>query len=119
VPVDRALKIDAKVSPRDIGHLKPGQQVKVKVATYDFARYGASTGVLEQLSASNFLDEKGNPYFKALVSLDHDYVGSTPGRYPITPGMTVTAEIITGKKTLLQYILKPIFTQMSSSFHER
>ncbi len=119
VPVGRELKIDAKVTPRDIGHLKPGQRVKIKVATYDFARYGAVEGTLERLSASSFLDEKGNPYFKALIDMDHDYVGDIPGRFPITPGMTVTADIITGNKTLLQYMLKPIFTQTRSAFHER
>jgi HlyD family secretion protein/adhesin transport system membrane fusion protein len=119
VPTGRELKIDAKVSTRDIGHLKPGQRVKVKVGTYDYARYGAVMGTLERLSASSFLDEKGNPYFKATITLDQDYVGDVAGRYPITPGMTVTAEIITGDKTLLQYMLKPIFTQMTSSFHER
>lgn len=119
VPVDRELKVDAKVTPRDIGHLRPGQRVKVKVATYDFARYGAIEGTLERLSASSFLDEKGNPYFKAMIDLDHDYVGDVPGRFPVTPGMTVTADIITGDKTLLQYMLKPIFAQMVSSFHER
>ncbi len=119
VPVGRELKIDAKVSTRDIGHLRPGQRVKVKVGTYDYARYGAIMGTLERLSASSFLDEKGNPYFKATITLDKDYVGPVAGVYPVTPGMTVTADIITGEKTLLQYMLKPIYTQMTSSFHER
>jgi len=119
VPVGRELRIDAKVSTRDIGHLRPGQRVKVKVGTYDYSRYGGIMGTLERLSASSFLDEKGNPYFKASIKLDQDYVGNVPGRYPVTPGMTVTAEIITGQKSLLQYMLKPIYTQMTSSFHER
>jgi len=119
IPVDREMKIDAKVATRDVGHLKIGQRVKVKVTTYDFARYGAVMGSLERVSASNFVDEKGQPYFKALVTLDQDYVGSVPGALPITPGMTVNAEIITGDKTLLQYMLKPIFSSMQTSFHER
>lgn len=119
VPVGRELVVDAKVSTRDIGHLKPGQPVKIKVGTYDYARYGGIMGTLKRLSATSFLDEKGNPYFKASITLDHDYVGDVPGRYPVTPGMTVTAEIITGEKSLLQYMLKPIYTQMTSSFHER
>ena len=119
VPVGRELEVDAKVSTRDIGHLKPGQRVKVKVGTYDYSRYGGIQGALVRLSPSSFLDEKGNPYFKATIKLDQDYVGTVPGRYPVTPGMTVTAEIITGQKSLLQYMLKPIYTQMTSSFHER
>jgi HlyD family secretion protein/adhesin transport system membrane fusion protein len=119
VPVDRELKVEAKVTPRDIGFLKPGQRVKVKVATYDFARYGAVMGTLQQTSASSFINDKGDPYFKAIVSLDRDYVGDTPGMFRVGPGMTVTAEVITGDKTLLQYMLKPIFTQLRQSFHER
>ncbi|MDA8230323.1 MAG: HlyD family type I secretion periplasmic adaptor subunit [Magnetospirillum sp.] len=119
VPVDRELMIEAKVNTRDVGHLKAGQRVKVKVATWDFARYGAVMGTLRRVSASTFLDEKGEPYFKAMIALDHDYVGTEPGRHAITPGMTVEADIVTGNKTLLQYLLKPIFTQMHQSFHER
>lgn len=119
VPVDTEMKVDAKVTTRDIGHLRVGQPVKVKVTTYDFARYGAVTGRLTTLSASSFLDEKGQPYFKAIVALDAGYVGDVPGKFAITPGMTVQAEIVTGDKTLLQYILKPIFTQFQQSFHER
>jgi HlyD family secretion protein/adhesin transport system membrane fusion protein len=119
VPVEKDLKVETKINTRDIGHLRVGQPVKVKVTTYDFARYGAVTGTLVRISASSFTDEKGIPFFKGLVALDHDYVGPTPNLYPISPGMTVSAEIVTGEKTLLQYILKPIFTQVQQSFHER
>lgn len=119
VPVDREMKVEAKVQPRDIGHLKVGQKVKVKVTTYDFARYGAIFGELQAVSATSFLNEKNEPYFKAQVKLDRNFVGGDPGMHVVTPGMTVQTEIITGNKTLLQYMLKPIFTQMEQSFHER
>jgi HlyD family secretion protein/adhesin transport system membrane fusion protein len=119
VPVDTAMKIDARIQTRDVGHLKIGQPVKVKVTTYDFARYGAVKGVLSQISATTFLDEKGQPYFKGIIDLENNYVGDAPGKFTIHPGMTVQAEIITGDKTLLAYMLKPIFTQLQSSFHER
>lgn len=119
VPVDREMKVEAKVMPRDIGHLKFGQRVKVKVATYDFARYGFIWGELTGMSATSFLNDKGEPYFKAQVKLSKNYVGDEPGMHVVTPGMTVQAEVITGDKTLLQYMLKPIFTQMQQSFHER
>ncbi len=119
VPVDREMKVEAKVMPRDVGHLKPGQRVKVKVTTYDFARYGAIYGELQSVSATSFLNDKGEPYFKAQVRLEKSHVGDDPGVHVVTPGMTVQAEIITGNKTLLQYMLKPIFTQMQQSFHER
>lgn len=119
VPIDDEMKIDAKINTKDVGHLKVGQPVKVKVTTYDFARYGAVEGTLTKISASSFTDEKGNPYFKGVIALSNNYVGKVPGRFMIHPGMTVTAEIITGDKTLLQYMLKPIFTQIQQSFHER
>lgn len=119
VPVDREMKVDARVLPRDIGHVKPGQRVKVKVSAYDFARYGSIYGELQNVSATSFLNEKGEPYFKAQVRLEKAFVGNEPGVHAVTPGMTVQTEIITGNKTLLQYMLKPIFTQMQQSFHER
>lgn len=119
VPVDQEMRVEAKVLPRDVGHLHVGQKVRVKVTTYDFARYGSISGTLERISASSFLNEKGEPFFKANVSLDKSYVGSTPGYFQVAPGMTVSAEIITGDKTLFQYMLKPIFTQLQQSFHER
>lgn len=119
VPIDLQMKIDAKINTKDVGHLKVGQPVKVKVTTYDFARYGSVMGSLTKISASSFTDEKGNPFFKGVIELNHNYVGDIPGRYVIQPGMSVSAEIITGDKTLLQYMLKPIFTQVQQSFHER
>lgn len=119
VPADHQLRIDAKVLPRDVGHVKPGQRVKIKVTTFDFARYGSIMGELTRISASTFINEKGEPYFKAVVTLERAYVGDDPAKYAIRPGMTVQAEVLTGDKTLLQYMLKPVFTQLQQSFHER
>lgn len=119
VPADTELKVEAKVLPRDVGHVKPGQRVKVKVSTFDFARYGSIMGELTRISASSFLNEKGEPFFKATVKLDKAFVGDNPASHQIRPGMTVQAEVMTGDKTLLQYMLKPIFTQLQQSFHER
>jgi adhesin transport system membrane fusion protein len=119
VPADQELRVEVKILPRDIGHVKLGQRVKVKVSTYDFARYGSIYGELIRISASSFLNEKGEPHFKAIVSLEKNYVGDDPSTHAIAPGMTVQAEVMTGDKTLLQYMLKPIFTQLQQSFHER
>lgn len=119
VPADTELKVEAKVQPRDVGHVKPGQRVKIKVSTFDFARYGSIMGELTRVSASSFLNEKNEPFFKATVKLDKAFVGDDPEFHRIRPGMTVQAEVMTGDKTLLQYMLKPIFTQLQQSFHER
>jgi HlyD family type I secretion membrane fusion protein len=119
VPADTELRVEAKVLPRDVGHVKVGQRVKIKVTTFDFARYGSIMGDLTRISASSFLNEKGEPFFKATVTLDKAFVGDDPTVHQIRPGMTVQAEVMTGDKTLLQYMLKPVFTQLQQSFHER
>lgn len=119
VPADQELRAEAKILPKDVGHVKLGQKVKIKVSTYDFARYGFIWGELTRISASSFLNEKGEPHFKGQVTLSKNYVGEDSAKHVISPGMTVTAEVITGDKTLLQYMLKPIFTQLQQSFHER
>ncbi|WP_142850190.1 HlyD family type I secretion periplasmic adaptor subunit [Telmatospirillum sp. J64-1] len=120
VPVDDELLVEAKLSPRDIGHVHEGQPVTVKFATYDFVRYGSVPGQLESVSATTYVDEKdGQPYYRGLVRLDRSYVGNDPDQNAILPGMTVQADILTGQKTLLQYLLKPIHVSLTHAFRER
>ncbi len=119
VPMDEELIVEARISTRDIGHVQVGHPVTVKVTTYDFARYGGITGELKDLSASTYLDEVGNPYFRGIVAVDQNYVGHDPERNRILPGMTVQADISTGKKTLLQYLLKPVYASINQGFRER
>lgn len=120
VPIDDDLLVEAKISTRDVGHLHEGKKVVVKVASYDFVRYGSVNGVLTQISATTYVDEKdSSPYYKGRIKLDHPWVGGKKGENPILPGMTVQADIITGDKTLLQYLLKPIQVGLAQAFHER
>ncbi|MBI5162546.1 MAG: HlyD family type I secretion periplasmic adaptor subunit [Magnetospirillum sp.] len=120
VPVDDDLLVETKISTRDVGHLHEGQKVVVKVATYDFVRYGSVSGTLKQISATTYIDEKDNsPYYKGWVSLPQAWVGDHPDENRILPGMTVQADIITGEKTLLQYLLKPIHVSLAQAFRER
>lgn len=119
VPMSDNMLVESRVNPRDIGHIKVGDGVKVKVLTYDFARYGAITGKLIKISASTYKDEEGNPYYQATVSLDQQYIGSNGGRKYLKPGMTVQADIVTGEKTILQYLLKPIHRARDAAFSER
>lgn len=118
VPIDRELQIEARVTTRDIGHVHVGQPVTVKVTTYDFSRYGAIGGNVARLSPTSFLDEQQSAYYKALISLKTDHVGGNPANR-VLPGMSAQADIITGDKTLLQYLLKPIYVAVQQSFHER
>jgi adhesin transport system membrane fusion protein len=119
VPLDQELVVEARISTRDIGHVQVGHPATLKVVTYDFARYGGITGEVRDISASSFLDEKGQPYFKGTVAMDRNYVGFDPERNRVLPGMTVQADISTGKKTLLQYLLKPVYASVSQAFRER
>jgi len=119
VPIDEEMVVEAKINPKDVGHVHVGQPVKVKVTTFDFARYGGIGGELVAVSATTFLDEVGEPYYRGKVKLDRAYVGHNPELNHVLPGMTVQADINTGKKTLLQYFLKPIYSSVHSSFRER
>lgn len=120
VPVDDELLVETRISTRDVGHLHSGQKVIIKVASYDFVRFGSVEGTLRDISATTYVDEKDNqPYYKGWVLLEHPYVGKTEGQNRILPGMTVQADIITGDKTLLQYLLKPLQASFSQAFRER
>ena len=119
VPMDKEMFVEAHISTRDVGHVEEGQPVTVKVSTYDYARYGGVSGKLAGVSASTFVNDQGIPYYKGFVSLDHNYVGGDPKRNLVLPGMTVQADIKTGSKTLLQYLLKPVYASVNESFRER
>jgi HlyD family type I secretion membrane fusion protein len=117
VPTSGGLAVESRVATKDVGSLSVGQPVTVKVTAYDFARFGAVAGTLEQISATTFLDENGQPYYKARIGLAQDWVGRRDN--VVLPGMVVQADITTGEKTLLQYLLKPIYVALGRSFTER
>ncbi len=119
VPLDKYLVVEARILPKDIGHVQVGQAVRVKVSSYDFSRYGVAMGELEFLSATTFLDEKGFPYYRGRITLLKNYVGDKPNANPILPGMTVEADVVTGEKTILSYLLKPIHLSLKTAFTER
>lgn len=119
VPRNVELEAEVRIPPEDIGYVSIGQDVNVKVTSYDFSRYGYATGKLTRVSAFSTLDETGNPYFKGWVRLDKTYMGSDEQRYPLLPGMTVTAEILTGYKTLMAYLSDPITKALAQGFRER
>lgn len=118
VPLDRTLEVQVRIMPQDIGHVSVGQPVQVKFSTYDFAQYGSVSGRLEHISATTFSGEKGERYYQGRIVLGSDHVGHNKGNL-ILPGMTVMADIITGDKTILQYLLKPIQRSLKTAFTER
>jgi len=119
VPIDDVLIAETRISTEDIGHVHLGQPVTVKVSAFDFIRYGGIEGELVSISASTFVDEEGRPYYKGKVALNDDAVGEGATAQKIIPGMTVQADIQTGERTLLQYLLKPVYVSLDQAFSER
>lgn len=119
VPDNVKLQAEVRISPDDIAYVSKGQSVKLKVSSYDFARYGYAMGTVERVSAFSTLDEKEEPYFKGWVSIEKNYLGEDSKRFPLMPGMVVSAEILTGNKTLLAYLADPVTKGLANSFNER
>ena len=117
VPSDDALLLEAKVLPRDIAFLRPGQKALVKFTAYDFAVYGGLEATLEQIGADSVVDEKGNAYFVVRVRTLSNTIGQQ--KLPIIPGMVAEVDILTGKKTVLSYLLKPILRAKAKALTER
>lgn len=119
VPAGSDIFAEVKISPNDIGHIKVGAPVIIKVTSYDFSRYGSINGTVAGLSATTFANERGQTFYKGMVTLEQNYVGKDPKQNRILPGMIVNADIITGEKSLLAYFLKPIHKAINSAFSER
>lgn len=118
VPLNTPLQVEVKISPRDRGHIAVGQAVQLKFSSYDFSRYGGIDGTLESISATTFAGDQGQRYYLGRISMDNAFVGGNEA-YQAMPGMTVMADIITGNKTILQYLLKPIHLSLNGAFTER
>ncbi len=119
VPTDAPLEAVVKIAPKDIGYVKIGQPVNLRVTSFDYARFGIAKGALKRVTATSIVGEDGKPYYRGWVSVANPYVGDTPGRYPLKTGMSVEAEIVTGEKTLIAYLSKPLIDLFTYSFRER
>jgi HlyD family secretion protein/adhesin transport system membrane fusion protein len=119
LPADAVLVVEARITPRDIGFVALGQPVTVKVQAFDFSRFGTVEGRVERISAGTFLDEQKQPHWRARIALAQAHVGEHAAFARLAPGMTVSAEITTGRKTVLQYLLKPLYAAAAGAFRER
>lgn len=119
VPLDEELKILARVPPEEIAFLRPGLPAKVKVTAYDPQKYGALEGTLVRLASNSVTDREGNVFFEIEVRTDKNYMGTEDNPLPITPGMVADVEVITGKRTILEYMLKPVLRARDRAFTER
>jgi adhesin transport system membrane fusion protein len=119
VPLADNLLVEAQIRPSDIAFLRPGQEVMVKFTAYDFSIFGGLKATLEHISADTIVNERGEAFFLIRVRTERNYLGTKAKSLPIIPGMTVTVDILTGKKTLLTYLLKPIKKAQEMALRER
>ena len=120
VPLEDNLLVEAKVKPRDIAFLRPGQEALVKITAYDFSIYGGFPAKLENISADSITDEKkGDSYYLVQVRTTSNVPARSDKPLAIIPGMTATVHIQTGEKTFLHYLLKPIIKTKEMAFRER
>ncbi len=120
VPLGDKLLIETRVTPRDIAFIKVGDPANVKVTAYDFSIYGGLNGKVVRVSADSIYDEiERQAYFTVVVETTNSYLTSNGRRLPITPGMLCDVEIVTGKKSVLSYLLKPVLKVSGSALTER
>lgn len=119
VPDGVKFVAEVKIKNKDIGHIKKEQKVQLKISTYDFARYGSIEGSLLEISPSTTLDENQEAHYVGRVNLNQNFLGEDPDVNSVLPGMTLQAEIITGNKTVMEYILKPIYASAKTAMRER
>ncbi len=119
VPTEDTLLIESQIRPADIAFLHPGQSAMVKFTAYDFSIFGGLKAHLEHISADTIINERGEPFFIIRLRTEINYLGKEKNSLPIIPGMTVNVDILTGKKTLLSYLLKPINRAKERALRER
>ena len=119
VPSDQALLVEVKIKPSDIAFIYLGQKAIVKFSAYDFSIYGGLEGKVVFISADSVKDEKENVFYTVRIKTDKSHLGNNAKLLKIIPGMTVSVDIITGRKSVLDYILKPILKTKQYTFTER
>ncbi|WP_422419843.1 HlyD family type I secretion periplasmic adaptor subunit [Pseudomonas sp. GZD-222] len=119
VPLEDNLLIEAKVRPQDVAFLHPGQAAMVKFSAYDYTIYGGLKAKLELISADTVTDDKGNSFYLIQVRTDKNHLGGDNKPLLIIPGMTATVDIITGHKSVLDYLLKPVLKARTEAMRER
>lgn len=121
VPLDDTLLVEARITPRDVAFLHPGQNAVVKFTAYDSSIYGGLKGKLDRISADAIVDpnDKNATYFKIVVRTERNYLEHGGKRLPIMPGMIASVDILTGSRTILDYLMKPILKTRDRALRER
>ena len=119
VPADDPLIVEAMINPKDIGFVLLGQKARVKLTAYDYSLFGAMDGKVVQISPDAITNERGDSFFLVRVQTDRSMIESLDKKLPIMAGMQAQADIITGSKTVLSYLMKPVISVRESAFRER
>ena len=119
VPEDNKLELEARVLNKDIGFVHKGQFVEIKLETFPFTKYGTVPGKVLHISADAIQDEKLGPVYVARISVGRTHMTVNGEKIPLTPGMSATAEIKTGKRKLIEYVMAPLFRYKDEALRER
>jgi adhesin transport system membrane fusion protein len=119
VPLEDSLLVEAQIRPADIAFLRPGLPAMVKITAYDFLIYGGLEAELEHISADTIVDERGEAFYLIRVRTDKNSLGTPDDPLPIIPGMLAQVDILTGKKTVLHYLMKPVLRARAEALRER
>ncbi|MEM8914469.1 MAG: HlyD family type I secretion periplasmic adaptor subunit [Pseudomonadota bacterium] len=119
VPLDDTLLIESRIRPSDVAFLSPGQRAMVKFTAYDFSIYGGLPGKIERISADTSSDQQGDTFYRVFVRTDANHLGAEADPLPIIPGMVTQVDILTGEKSVLDYLLKPILKARDEALRER
>lgn len=119
VPVDDQLVVEAKIKPSDVAFLHPGQDATVKITAYDFSIYGGLKGSLTDISADTITDQKGESFYQIRITTNKNTINRNGENLPIIPGMVASVDILTGEKTVMEYLMKPLIKTLDQAMHER
>ncbi len=126
VPLDDTLLVEGRIRPQDIAFIHPNQEAVVKITAYDASVFGSLKGKVERISADTIVEEKSakseeraETFYRVMVRTDKNYLGTSESPLPIIPGMVATVEVLTGKKSVLDYMLKPARMLREEALRER
>jgi membrane fusion protein, adhesin transport system len=119
VPIADTLLVEAQIRPADIAFIRPKQSAVVKITAFDYGKYGGLDAVVQDISADTIKNDRGEPFFRVRLRTAKNYLGNPSAKLEISPGMTATVDILTGKRTVLEYLLKPILRARDSAMRER
>lgn len=118
VPTNEPLVVMADVQPQDIAYVALGQHATVRISAFDYSTYGTLSGTVDRISAATFSDRDGREFYKIRVRLERDYFGSDTNANRVIPGMDAQADVKTGERSVLTYLLKPVARTLDTALRE-